>query len=562
MSFYYHITLFNLIHLHHLTSPSKQPHFIRESLLMPLYFFTRLLDTLLPTSHGPTDSRPVARFFDYTVPQPDSSAMASHRLPKIIKTYTHVLQLLHNEMDQDLPMFGEDILEGQVFNTIQQQSSEQLDSSGPSYKVAATFTAPMRRKKLTIRALRTDPIMELRNKDLAAWNADYLKNMKEAARNKNRHRALTQAKKNAEFWVWGSGFGGIGHRVLGATGPTPFDQFHGDNLFQLCTGLNRNQVAGTKHDRDSGIDEATQEESRRVRHKSDIEEEPMGRGENDEGMFLLGEDEIGNVGVDEVELPRDAPAALDDQQVFSAMPWNISASIRGSSAVPRSALSGLHGSLNRRRGSRMVSASPLHGRGQISSLDALKDFEVSDDFGILGGNDFGMPGPSSDGAWVEPAQSVQTSFRIREALSTEGENFLAYVSGAIAEKRTRVEARVIDMSDVLQADATADIDEVLFEEILPSKENSKVVAAQGLLMVLALGTRGMLDVRQEEDFGEIGLSLTEKAKAVQIADAAEEDEGKEDQEEADKEGQFTEQLAAGSAEAQEGGDDHNSLYDD
>jgi meiotic recombination protein REC8 len=509
-----------------------------------------------------TDSRPVARFFGYIVSQPDSSAMASYRLLKSIKTYTHVSQLLHNEMDQDLPMFDDDILGGQAFYPIQEQSGEQLDSSSPSPRVAATSTAPIRRKKRNIQALLTDSIMELRNKDLAAWNADYLKNMKEAARNKSRHRALAQAKKNAEFWVWGSGFGGIGHRVLGATGPSPFDQFYGDNLFQLCTGMNRNQLAGTKHDRDSGIDEATQEESRRVRHKYDIEEEQMGRGEKDEGMFLLGEDEIGNAGVDEVELPREASAALDDQQVFSAMPWNIIASIRGSSAVPRSALSGLHGSLHRRRGSRMVSASPLHGRGQLSSLDALKDFEASDDFGILGGNDFGMPGPSSDGAWVEPAQSMQTSFRIREALSTEGENFLAYVSGAIAEKRTRVEARVIDMSDVLQADATADVDEVLFEEILPSKENSKVVAAQGLLMVLALGTRGMLDVRQEEDFGEIGLSLTEKAKAVQIADSAEEDQGKEDQEEADEGGQFTEQLTAGSAEAWESDNDHDSLYDD
>jgi meiotic recombination protein REC8 len=484
--------------------------------------------------------------------------MASHRLPKIVKTYTHVSQLLDNQMDLDLPVFGDDIFEGEAFPTAQSQF-EQMDTGHSSSTVTATVTAPMRRKKRAIRAVLTDSTMELRNKDLAAWNAEYLKNMKEASRNKNQHRALVQAKKNAEFWVWGAGFGGIGHRVLGATGPTPFDQFYGDNLFQLCTGVNRNGLAGTKHDRDSGIDESTQEQSRRVRHKSDNEEEQIGRGEEDEGMLLLGEDEVGDAGANEIELPRDAPSALDDQQVFSAMPWNISASIRGSSAVPRSALSGLPGSLHQRRGSRMVSASPLHGRGQPGRLDAL-NFEASDDFGNPGVDDFGMPGPSSDGAWVEPAQSIKPSFRVREALSAEGENFLTYVSNAIAEKRTRVEARVADMSDVLQANATTDIDEVLFEEILSSKENSRMIAAQGLLMVLALGTRGMLDVRQEEGFGEIGLSLTEKMKAMQIANAADEEYDEEDEE--NEEGQFVKQLAAGSAQAEEGDDDHDSLYDD
>jgi meiotic recombination protein REC8 len=506
---------------------------------------------LLSTSHWP-------KFACFLLPtssipllfQLHSSAMAPYRLPKIVKTFPHVMQVRNNQMDLDFPIFGDDIFEGGAFPTTQPQFN-QMDTGNSSSTVTATVAAPMRRRKRTIRTVLTDSTMELRNKDLAAWNAEYLKNMEEASHNKNQHRALIQAKKNAEFWVWGAGFGGIGYRVPGATGPTPFDQFYGDNLFQLCTGVNRNGSVGTKHDRDSGIDESTQKESRRVRHKSNNEEEQIGRGEEDEGMFLLGEDEFGNVG-EEVELPRDAPAALDDQQVFSAMPWNISALIRDSSAVPRSALSGLPGSLHQRRGSRMVSASPLHGRGQPGGLNAL-NLEASDNFSNLGGDDFGMPGSSSDGAWEESAQPNKASFHVREALSAEGENFLTYVSNAITEKRTRVEARAADMSDVLQADATADIDEVLFEEILPSRENSRMIAAQGLLMVLALSTRGMLDVRQEEGFGEIGLSLTKKAKAMQITHAADGE---------DEEGQFDEQLAAGSTQAEEGKDDYNSLYDD
>ena len=109
-------------------------------------------------------------------------------------------------------------------------------------------------------------------------------------------------------------------------------------------------------------------------------------------------------GDEDVELPRDAPSALDDQQVFSAMPWNISASIRGSSAVPRSGRFGMSGSVGglstQRRGSRMVSASPLKGRGQPGGLDALKSFDSEADYGF---DDFGLPPqPSSDGVYLEP----------------------------------------------------------------------------------------------------------------------------------------------------------------
>lgn len=459
-------------------------------------------------------------------------------------------------MDLDLPIFGDDLPEGEAFPTApEQQSGEHLEV----VESESTVVAPARRKKRAARVLPLDLTMELRNKDLADWNTNYLQNMKEAARLKNQNRAAQQAKKNAEYWVWGAGIGGIATLLQGATGPTPFDQFIGDNLFELFTGVSRKGAAGVKRDRDSGIDEATQEESRRVRQRTDEPEDHIGRGQEDEAMFMPGGDEV--------ELPREAPLALDDQQVFSAMPWNITASIRGSSAVPRSAPVGMMGSvsapntLTGRRGSRMISASPLHGRGQPGGLEALRSLEGEDEFGNIGAEDFGFPNPdlSSD---MPAAAFAQPSTRVREALSAEGGNFLAFVSDAIDEKRTRVRETLEPMSDVLQAEAAANIDEVLFEELLPSTENNKMVASQGLMMVLTLGTKGMLTVRQDEDFEEIGLSLTEKGRLAQVEVPAEEsyeqgDEGGEQE----GGGQFEEQFVVEHAEEGEG-DDNDSLYAD
>ncbi|KAF2648539.1 hypothetical protein K491DRAFT_722474 [Lophiostoma macrostomum CBS 122681] len=462
------------------------------------------------------------------------------------------VEQLHDPMDLDFPNIGDDLLKGEAFETPRQrQDAEHIEAVQSSPPVAA----PMRRKKRVAKVLPSDvTTQELRNKDLADWNNNYLQNMAEAARLKLQQKAASQAKKNAEYWVWGAGIGGLGYRPTGATGPTPFDRLFGDNLFELFTGIDRKAAAGTKHDRDSGIDDKTQEEARRVRARHDEDEEHVGRAEEDEGMFFHGDDEV--------ELPREAPSALDDQQVFSAMPWNMSASIRGSSVVPRSAQVGMPGSVGgpstgapgslRQRGGRMVSASPLHGRGQPGGLDALKSLEGEDDYDDLGLDDYGLPPqPSSDGPYPE-FEAAQPSLRVREALSAEGENFLTFVAGAITEKRERVQAEVQHMSDVLQAEAVGDVEEVLFEELLPPTENSAMVACQGLMMVLALGTKGLLNVRQDGGFQEIGLSLTDKAKAVQEAAAQEQpNEGRDEEDE---------EMAAG-AGGEMDDDEQDSLYE-
>jgi meiotic recombination protein REC8 len=474
---------------------------------------------------------------------------------------TDIYQIPGHVLDLDLPVFGSDLPDGEAFPiAAQYHGSNQAEFVQSS----STASAPMRKKRRKVRVLPTDSKTELRNKDLADWNANYLQNMDTVVKGKKQARIAQQAKKDAEYFVWGSGIGGFAHQYANITGPNPFELFIGDNLFQLATGFSRKKVAGRKHDRDSGIDDETQNESRRVRQKTGECEEELGRGFGNEDFSIP-------LGGDEVELPRDAVTALDDQQIFSSMPWNISASKHGSSAIPRS---GRLSSLDRGRpGSRLVSASPLHGRGQPLGLEAL-NLESEADI-VVGGDEDIMPEPSSPPTVVGALPRL--SIRVAEAISAEGENFLDFVTEAIIEKRKRTQK---NFGPVVGAEGAANVNEITFHELLPPAENNKMIACQGLMMLLTLSTKGLLDVQQSEHFHEIGLKLTDKAKARQVIEISDGDESDEEEEEEDESGDdienmdqeheeapeplqeeglhFEEQFAAGHTAHE---DDNDSLYD-
>lgn len=420
---------------------------------------------------------------------------------------THTLKVhAGDQMEMDLPIYGDDLPDVETTSPLaDQQMSDHIEVVETSSSVAA----PLRGKKRTAKVLPKDTRLELRNNELLDWNINYVQNMKKAVHSKAQNRMQQKAKKNAEHYVWGAGIGGLGRDYFGAKGP--LNQFIGDNLFQMITGTNRNLKSTPKRDRDSGIDEATQEEVSRKRQKTAEPEEEMRRGEDHEGIFMLGGDE-------EIELPRDAAPALDDQQLFSAMPWNISVSKRGSSAVPlsgRVTMISEQGRQGSRAGSRMVSASPLLRRstGHAGDFEALQSLDSD----ALGGDDFAYAAPASDDADVEELPT-QPSLRVREALSAEGENFFAFVAEAVEEKRNRALAETIEMSDGDQMGAIAgdQVDLVTFEELLPPLETNKMVACQGFLMILSLGTKGMLDVQQVDAFESIILKATEKGKSMQI----------------------------------------------
>lgn len=159
-----------------------------------------------------------------------------------------------------------------------------------------------------------------------------------------------------------------------------------------------------------------------------------------------------------------------------------------------------------RRTSRVTSASPLFGRGlgRYSSLE-LPLHEESDD--LLAGRDISGFHETSDFQLYGPAAGVDTqdaaqSQWTRAALNQESNNFLDFVKSQIGSTAGPIgeEGQEFILRDTSQKS-------ILFEELLPTSRHTKIVAAQGLLHVLALATKGLLNVQQDSAYGPVTISL-------------------------------------------------------
>ena len=218
------------------------------------------------------------------------------------------------------------------------------------------------------------------------------------------------------------------------------------------------------------------------------------------------------------------------------MPWNISASLRGSRAgsiarggpasitgfptsagQPGSLPSGvITGSLDRR--SRVTSASPLVGRGRerFSSIDLpiqeAHDELAGGDISFLGGggggggsgagDDFQLYGPA---AAVTTQQAAESQW-MRATLDQESNNFLEFVKTEILNRP--LPAAAAEDEDELSGVPQPQRPTVQFEDLLPPEKHTKIVAAQALHHVLALATKGLLGVMQEEAYGGIELTVS------------------------------------------------------
>lgn len=136
------------------------------------------------------------------------------------------------------------------------------EESALAQETSETAEAPLRRKQRARRILQMDQTMELRNSDLSRWNTEYLQNMAEAAVHKHKHRATAIAKRNADFWVLGSGIGGVGAGIGASRMQGPLAVFSGIQLLEAISDQ-RLIAAGEKRERDAD------EEGRRVRARSD-----------------------------------------------------------------------------------------------------------------------------------------------------------------------------------------------------------------------------------------------------------------------------------------------------
>jgi len=394
--------------------------------------------------------------------------------------------------DQALPHSGNDRVHSSPF-----QSSE------PS---TITADAPIRKtKKKKKKLLGIDPVIELRNSALASFRDDYLENMAAATLVKINHKAGMQAKKNAFHFVYGTGLLGVGEGLGSLKFTHPLSIFAGTSLLSKITGT---PIPSTPTKRSKRALEANNEEDEHQtpkRFRQDNNEQEIGRGFHDEDIPMdFGENDYNQD--HSVEIGREAPSALQDYPSSALMPWNVSASLRGSKA----------GSVARR----VTSASPLIGRGSALPGDIEHFSLLQEGDEVMYGRDeeeFGSPaggvsssragGFESQGGEGEfelfgaaagvDTQTAGTSQWVREALDKESNNFFEYVRNTIEEKTVGdgdedVDELALDGDGGKQGEGY-----VTFEELFAVEGNSCVVAAQAFYHVLCLATKRRVWVVQD-----------------------------------------------------------------
>ena len=219
----------------------------------------------------------------------------------------------------------------------------------------AADAVPKSRKARVRPALRADRIVELRNSDLIQWQAGYKDAMVADMRQALQHKANALAKKNASWFVYGTGLNGVGYGVGTQMIPSPLDMFSGDSLLSKFAGKPiASAVSKTKKTK-RALDVDTEEKvtPKRTRQAQSGNEIGLGLFDDDQGMMLM---EDGSIGM---EIGREAPSALPDHP-SSVMPWNVSASLN---SFQRGASSSQLGRGFGSAGRRPPPASPLVGRG-------------------------------------------------------------------------------------------------------------------------------------------------------------------------------------------------------
>ncbi|KAL1648060.1 R8 protein [Diplodia intermedia] len=462
-----------------------------------------------------------------------SSSAASARVRQEHEEAQQLGPGYNEQMDINIPIGDDDELdllpEAEPFPSAHgrlSSASEHRENEEEAIESSSVVQAPIRRQ-LKRRVIPMDTTMELRNADLAGWMNGYVDNMLEAKKQKHVHNATMLAKRNAEYWVLGLGLGGVG-AIVGNTGLAgPLDQFRGDALL-LSLGIVRKGPKKKRAHQSADEQDKSDGDGRRVRPRS--EEGEVGRGDTDM-------EDGGPVNIDEeehdVEAAREAQSEQEERDLSQMFPWNVTASVRNSSLAPSArralgfggsgvstsaggSIGGQLGSIGRR--GRWISESPLHGRGRHHNLEPLPSSEADelgdDTLGDLGGgvavgedDEFEMDGAAA----AADTQTATESQVARTAFAKEMENFGMFIFDSLKQKEDEAAAAATEGSQSVES-----INEILFEDILPPNSTSTIVAAQGFMHLLTLSSLGRVSTRQDEPFGEIGLSLpyADEAKSV------------------------------------------------
>jgi meiotic recombination protein REC8, fungi type len=375
-------------------------------------------------------------------------------------------------MDLDLPQVsdGFDLQAGEAGQTsspVQQASSTSYVISQESEEAAA---APLHRTRAR-KPIKSDRRPMLRRREMAGHDNTYLTTMILQQKEHLLRRLPIQAKKNADYFILGRGLNGIG-TFLHPNIPYPLSIFSGGNLYEWATGKPFRIASNKRSSDESELDE------RRVRSRLDGYELVRNATDDVDMTLFRGDD---------VERARERAPELTD--ISSVLPWNISASARGSS-VQRIGSAVVPSSATRR--TRMASASPLHGRGPVPVIDE-EGYHMIEDF---------VKDPVVDEAGQDNTSAAEVIIKYDVALDTESSNFLKFVQGAIAAKQDDAEQLAVQLNTQPEP-----IDNVTFEELLPPQTNIRESAAYGLLHVLSLATKDLIRVTQTEGFGPISITV-------------------------------------------------------
>ncbi|KAI8962649.1 Rec8 like protein-domain-containing protein [Daldinia sp. FL1419] len=340
--------------------------------------------------------------------------------------------------------------------------------------------APSRRKTKKAQGPIVDEERQISSDALRAWQREYLEN---CGIGKGRVGAA-QTKANAMLLTFGLGLANIGQNigVPGMVHPLARD-FSGDSLFTTLTGFEVPDKPRGRRKRRSTTNSLgnDKQEERRVRPRLDNEADQQGRGIEDDDVFVQDEPMVH----DTPEVGRDVQAAMSDHLSSALrMPWN-----RGSSAAPGSSI---RGSAQKGR----IPSSPLAGRSNIRDLVRFSDgLDFGDDGFDVGGLQ------SQDGSFGElQLEGEAGAGEKKDAWSgfdIEGANFLAFMDSAIRENGERLEDEDFDVNRRW----------VTFDDVFGPRETPRATAAQAFYHILALATKGELDVQQDgepnEPFGNI-----------------------------------------------------------
>ncbi|PYH45313.1 Rad21/Rec8 N terminal domain protein [Aspergillus saccharolyticus JOP 1030-1] len=386
-------------------------------------------------------------------------------------------------------------------------------------------------KQRALKLIRPDDQIALKNSELGHLNQNYVSLMAIALKQKQKNKVPTSSKKNAAFWVYGQGIGSVGVGIGKSRVMHPLHMFSGDELYVSLTAPAA--ILSPKRAHDALEDEVQEHIGRRVRARND--------GGPTDQMDISHDDGLWN---EDVEIGRHAAPALHDDS-FLQMPWNITASIHSSrqGSIVRGILPGIgsvsdfssHGfsdtGLMRPR-NRLTSSSPLAGHGFPFDLDApdnlhipgheLDDVNIFDDFDIsqylhpeMDQEHGETHGDNIAAETGFPSASLRTheDESQRSTLDQESLNFLDYLAA-------RLEALSSYTNEESGQEHGGTNKTMQFSSLLPPAKTSRIVATQGLMHILALATKGLLTVCQDEAqytggeeygalylYGEIYLSL-------------------------------------------------------